>query len=512
MTFDYLTNPFFRHHWQTLSSAPTASNILLFGDMEGDPRSILNQWPGRCTVNVINKADGPVYEGDQSLYHEGGKNCLLFRPIAAGCYPSRMGGKIQAGDTLYISAKVRAKAPNRLFEMYTRHYHKTKGKRRWGLPPDDSYLISRTLIKNANEWTAIEAAHVVGDDWKWKGEMLEPEGCNHFHLRFRIPGKGEVGFYLDDVRVARVPGSLGSVGDDGNNSTERVATRTAEIKVPASGFFANPAFELGLQYWKYAATTGHVRRDPKIGGNVMVMRRGKVLRQNVLPRVIPGEKYQFGFWTSISGVKSVDFRIMMRLRFINEDLENGPCHKPICNYFNRPLAKNVKANGGNWQHVISDEFDFFGNFTEWEKYGKVDFILFQLLTRNLGSTGEFSVANFEVFGEEYTDAPSQSKAPSTSPTNLLEEHLGYIVKYGKHDEEGEVRTVVRQPFQIDKTGEILSMGSNAEYKLCEVDEVEGRKAEASRQWSFEDVFACSFVVSKHNLTAFSNRFFLQAVS
>lgn len=174
----------------------------------------------------------------------------------------------------------------------------------------------------------------------------------------------------------------------------------------------------------------------------------------------------------------------MRLKLKNKNLENGPCRRPVCNFFTRVLAKNVKAQGGNWQRVITDESDLFGDFTELERHGEVQFIMFQLFTRNLSAQGRWSVTNFEVFGEHgngeyHTEAPSTSVAPSFSPTNLMEEHVGYVVKYGKHGEEGEIRTVVRAPFQIDKTGQVLSMLPHAKYQLCEVDEVEGRKAEAS---------------------------------
>lgn len=202
---------------------------------------------------------------------------------------------------------------------------------------------------------------------------------------------------------------------------------------------------------------------------------------------MPGKRYQFGFWVSITGVDSIDFRSIMRMRFVNNDKENGPCHKDVCNFFTRPLAKNVKSNGGNWQQVISDEFDFFGNFTEWQEYGEVDFILFQLLTRNLAASAEYSVTNFEVFGEDVavTQAPSTSKSPSWSPTNLIVESVGYVVKYN-----GEVRTVIPYPFQIDKTGEILADGPRKRYQLCEADEVEGRKAEVSRHFA-SSRFVCA---------------------
>jgi len=122
--------------------------------------------------------------------------------------------------------------------------------------------------------------------------------------------------------------------------------------------------------------------------------------------------------------------------------------------------------------MITDEFEMFGNFTEWD--GSVDFIMFQAFTENMDPAGEYSIAGFEEVGADYTDAPSMSVAPSASPTNLEKEHVAYIVRYA-----GEIRTVIKYPFQIDNDGTILPMDGTEEYELCEVDEVEGRKAEVS---------------------------------
>ena len=88
-----------------------------------------------------------------------------------------------------------------------------------------------------------------------------------------------------------------------------------------------------------------------------------------------------------------------------------------------------------------------------------------------------------MLGNDFTDAPSRSLVPSGSPTNLYEEEVGYVVRYA-----GEVRIVIRQLFQIDRTGEVLPSNGTEEYELCLVDEVEGRKSEVSegryrRSWS-----------------------------
>ena len=83
--------------------------------------------------------------------------------------------------------------------------------------------------------------------------------------------------------------------------------------------------------------------------------------------------------------------------------------------------------------------------------------------------------DFRELGDSYTDAPSTGYAPSSTPTTLVEENTACIVRYA-----GEVRAVINYPFQIDSTGEVLPMNGSQEYQLCDVDEVEGRKAEVSR--------------------------------
>jgi hypothetical protein len=160
------------------------------------------------------------------------------------------------------------------------------------------------------------------------------------------------------------------------------------------------------------------------------------------------------------------------MKFINNDVINGPCSKPVCNLYERPLTRNIKCAGGGWQEVVTEQFEMFGNYTKWN--GSVEFILVQITSKNMNATGEYSIAGFQDLGGEYSDAPSSSVAPSAAPTNLEEEHIAYIVRYA-----GEVRTVINYPFQVDKTGEVLAMDGSRDYELCEVDEVEGRKAEVS---------------------------------
>ncbi|KAL7554934.1 hypothetical protein ACHAWF_018496 [Thalassiosira exigua] len=474
----------------TLSSMPTATpppNIFAYGDMEGAQGTLNNQWPGRCARTVTTNATGPVYEGEQSLKFEGGTRCWYFRPIATSCSAARVTDPIQFGDKLLISFKIRVEnMANQILQIYTAHYHLNKSPRRWALSTDDSYMVTRFQIPAADEWTTVTAVHTVGDDWKWNGEVLTPERCNHYHLRFRLSNSA-ASFYLDDVRVSKIGSSSSSDvssqtetnATSANTTSEAIAETTAptDVVVSTSGFFTNPNFDQGYQYWKYARNAPTIRMDPDINRNVMVVKRGRVLRQNVLPYTVPGKAYQFGFRSKITGTDSVEMRIIVRMRFRNNDLENGPCPRAVCNFNVRPLRRTIRASDG-WDDVISQEFDMF-NYTELEEYGEPDFILFQLFAVNMDPAGELSVASFENFGDDYTDAPSMSLAPSSAPSNLIQQHIAYIVKYA-----GEVRTIVRAPFQMDNTGEVLAMDGSREYQLCEVDEVEGLKAEFPNRMNF----------------------------
>jgi hypothetical protein len=89
------------------------------------------------------------------------------------------------------------------------------------------------------------------------------------------------------------------------------------------------------------------------------------------------------------------------------------------------------------------------------------------------------IAGFQDLGDDNTMAPSMSMMPSTSPTNLVQEHIAYVVRYA-----GEVRTVINYPFQVDITGEVLPMNGSKAYELCKADEVEGRKVQSPNGLGF----------------------------
>jgi hypothetical protein len=170
-----------------------------------------------------------VYEGSTSLNVTGGA-CFLFRQIGFNCPSQRVTLNITEGDTFRISLKVRMHEPNTVFQIYTAHYHPRKVSR-WAIPEDDSHIVSRTLVKEADEWVTIEAIHTVGDDWTFEDTVLKPNLCNHYQLRFRT-ANSDGGFFIDDVRVEKI----GSLEED---SVKRA-------------FLKNPDFVMDHKYWKYA--------------------------------------------------------------------------------------------------------------------------------------------------------------------------------------------------------------------------------------------------------------------
>jgi hypothetical protein len=172
----------------------------------------------------------------------------------------------------------------------------------------------------------------------------------------------------------------------------------------------------------------------------------------------------------VENVNHVDMFILLRVKFNNRDLINGPCNKVICKFYVRPLNRRIRASGG-WQEVVTDEVSI-KNYTDWN--GSVDFVSFQLTAKNLNETNMYSIAGFHKLGDDYTDAPLTSFLPSASPTTFVEEHTAYVVSYA-----GEVRTIINYPFQIDSLGEVLAMNGTRENQLGDVDEVEGRVAGVS---------------------------------
>lgn len=373
------------------------------------------------------------------------------------CPVGRLAEAISAGDLLRVAFMVKVMDPGQVFQVSTAHYHTGK-ERAWSFPDDHSNIIARTHIPNANTWTKIVAYHRVGPDWTYGQPrvLLPPETCSAYQMRFMVSGS-DSDFVLDDVRIEKV----GSPAD----------TPALSEAPPLQGFISNPKFEYNHAHYMFSRSSGYVKYDPDIGQNAMVLPSGKVMRQNIVDTAVEDETYQFSFLMKLVNVESVNLRIVMRMRFENNDVENGPCKQEVCNFFRRALARDFSATKENngWQRVITSRVHMFGNYTQWN--GNVDFILMQVFpSEPLPEGGEIHIADFqEEEPEVITFAPSTSANPSSSPTNLVYPDLAYIVRYA-----GEIRTIMRRPFQVDLTGEILPMDGSRGYNLCDVDEVEGR--------------------------------------
>ena len=79
---------------------------------------------------------------------------------------SRTNLDINEGDHLRISFKVRSPEAGAILKVWTRH--KSTEKKNWAIPQDDSHIVARSKIFNANEWTPIEVAYLVNPGWTYK--------------------------------------------------------------------------------------------------------------------------------------------------------------------------------------------------------------------------------------------------------------------------------------------------------------------------------------------------------
>lgn len=328
----------------------------------------------------------------------------------------------------------------------------------------------------------LQAYHEIGPDWTFDGQVYVPAKCNHYHIRFRA-AMSTANVWIDDARVIKVV----------QNTTADVYRNTVlPPRELQQGFIKNTNFKLDHSYWKYAPASGYVDVDSELGRNVMVLRNNKLLRQNVLPHAVPGEDYQFRFWAKVEGADVAPVRLIMRFRLTTRDKTKSPCRRKICNFYRRIVAKDVLKKDG-WTEVVTDKFDMFrrepeilwgegANYTQFEVNSRIDYILLQLRATpsSLGAGGKLKIADFEMLNEDYTVPPSISMVPSSTPTNLIQTSVGYVVRYA-----GEIRTVIQYPFQVDKTGEILPMDGSRSYKLCgQIDEVEGMLSEFPNRMHF----------------------------
>ena len=446
----------------TVSSAPTGINILGYGDFEIDPsqdnttNAINAAWASSCETSLVSVSDSPadVYSGSLSYSVTGGR-CSVLRMMGANCPATRMTTELQAGDTIKISLWVKMAEAAQVFQMFTAHYHPRKAGR-WARPTDDSHVISRTLIDNANKWKYIEAYHTVGDDWTFEGEILTPKLCNHYQLRFNLAAS-TASYIMDGVKIEKVS-----------------SPSEAEKQI---AFLRNPGFAFSHKMWKMSSSSGTNIYDDDLGQNVMQIKKGQVVRQEVSQSAIPGEKYSFGFWVKLlNSNRDVTLKVILRMRFQNNDRMYGPCKNPICNLYERPVRTTIAAGSEAWKHITADDFEMYGNYTTWD--GKVDFILFQVTTQGMPNSGSLRIANFHDLKQDSVP-PSLSLVPSYAPTTLHVEDVAYIVRYA-----GLVRTVMKHPFQIDSTGEVLPMDGSVEYSLCDVEETEGSLSNLTKGLGF----------------------------
>ena len=443
----------------TLSSAPSNVNLMGYGDFEGNSTDTINAaWASSCATTLLdvnsettNATD--IHSGDHSYRVTGGQ-CSVLRMMGNHCPANRM-ANLTYGDTIKISLWVKMDEPSQVFQMFTGHYHARKAGR-WARPTDDSHVISRTLIDNANKWKYIEATHTVGPDWTFEGEVLAPKYCNHYQLRFNL-ATSEASYILDDVKV------------------ELVSPLSDEEKQVA--FLRNPSFVSSHKNWKMSSSSGTNVYDEELGQTVMQLKRGQVLRQVITDTATPGQKYSFGFWVKLDSSKDVTLKVILRMRFQNNDRVYGPCVNPVCNLYERPVRTTISAGSNSWQHVLAEDFEMYGNYNDWD--GKVDFILFQVTTQGMPNSGSLRIANFHDLQSGATVPPSLSYVPSYSPTTLMVEDVAYIVRYA-----GQIRTVVKLPFRIESTGEVLPMDGSVEYVLCDVEEVEGSLSELPKGLGF----------------------------
>ena len=169
----------------------------------------------------------------------------------------------------------------------------------------------------------------------------------------------------------------------------------------------NNIFEYSMSWWKIGdiMLAPVIEYDDDIQRDVMVVRgpnfiRDKVVLQNFKGREIPQEVYQYKFWLKLLDVsRPINFHILVRMRFHNNDLVNGPCDKEECVFDRRPFNQPVSSNGGVWQEFKTDVFDMFadeelGNYQDWDGYVKS--MHWQLYSTDMEPFGTWKTAGFEA--------------------------------------------------------------------------------------------------------------------
>jgi len=308
------------------------------------------------------------------------------------------------GDLVKIHMKVKTEESGKIFQLYTGHYHKKKEsldcsninhpKCPWYQSDNDANVISRHYL-TPGEWTTIEAVHrIAGDEWKdHTGAELYPKNCNHYQLRMRVAGGQNTPYWIDDMRVQRI-----------QPATESLVPHDS---VTSSGFIMNNIFEYSMSWWKIGdiMLAPIIEKDEDIQRDVMVIRgpnfiRDKIVLQNVMGYEIPQANYQYRFWLKLLDVsRPINFHILLRMRFHNNDLVNGPCDKEECVFDRRPFNQPVSSNGGIWQEFKTDVFDMFadeelGQYQYWDGYVKS--LHWSLYSTDMEPLGTWKTAGFEA--------------------------------------------------------------------------------------------------------------------
>ena len=146
--------------------------------------------------------DAP-YEGANSIKISGrtSENCDVSYYIGPSCLAGTE-EDLSVDDTVRLSFWVKSPEAGAIVDVFT--FHKSYAKGSFAAPDSDSHVITRAKIPIANEWTHVEAKHVIRTSWTYEGTVYPPDKCHFYQLHFRL-AESTADFYLDDVRLAKEP-------------------------------------------------------------------------------------------------------------------------------------------------------------------------------------------------------------------------------------------------------------------------------------------------------------------
>ena len=328
---------------------PSVLHFLTYGAMEGDADQVESAWVESCqdTRSVVTDV---FYEGTASLLVSGRSSSSCFVTYLIGPDCAMTGGEdLEDGDTVHLSFQIRSPEAGAIVEVLTGHKSAVWN---WKPPDDDSHMVVRSKISNANEWTSVEASYLIGPSWKHDGVSHAPDKCHYFQLRFSLP-ESTADFYLDDVRMVKQP-----------------PLPESSVSIPG-GIMQNPKFDLGTSFWNADANQGgYVTYDEELGNNALVLEQNDRLFQYIHPSLVSGSKAQLSFWVKMTGVQSFDLKMELFLRFANNDLVGGPCTNSFCSEIIHPINKIIDTPG-EWKQVFTDPISIW-DFDSWD--GEVTYV------------------------------------------------------------------------------------------------------------------------------------------